>query len=212
VRTDAGIETLTRGPGGWTAGLAGGGRVRARVVINAAGAWADRIAAMAGIAGVGLAPLRRTAFIVEAPEGVDARAWPTMIDTSEAFYFKPEGGRILISPCDETPSEPCDAWPEDLTIAECVERLQQRADIPVRRILRAWAGLRSFVADRTPVIGFEPGGEDFFWLAGQGGYGMQTGPAAGRTAAALALGEDLPLDVRELGLRAEHLSPERFRG
>ena len=213
IRTDAEIVALdeARG-GGWRATLASGERVTARTVINAAGAWADGVARLAGVPCVDLRPLRRTAFLLETPEGVEAAAWPAMIEADEAFYFKPESGRILVSPCDETPSAPCDAWPEDLTIAECVERLQDSADIPVRRILRSWAGLRSFVADRTPVIGYEPGVEGFFWLAGQGGYGVQTAPAAGRVAAALALGEALPTDVQALGLAAEQMSPARFRG
>jgi D-arginine dehydrogenase len=181
------------------------------VVIDAAGAWADVVAQMAGIAPVGLRPLKRTAFLVDEAEGAPARDWPATIEADEAFYFKPESGKILVSPCDETPSAPCDAWPEDMDIAECVERMQHYADIPVRRIVRAWAGLRSFVADRTPVIGYEPGAPGFFWLAGQGGYGVQTAPAAGRVAAALALGEDLPADVRALGLSAAQLSPARLR-
>ena len=211
VRTDAEIVALARGKGGWRARLADGATVRAGVVINAAGAWADMVAERAGVAAVGLMPLRRTAFLLDEPEGAGARDWPAMIEADEAFYFKPESGRILVSPCDEDPSPPCDAWPEDLTIAECVERLQAWANIPVRRILRSWAGLRSFVADRTPVIGFEPGAEGFFWLAGQGGYGMQTAPAAGRVAAALALGHEIPADVQALGLRASQISPARFR-
>jgi D-arginine dehydrogenase len=211
VRTDADVVGLDRSGDGWSVRLAGGESVRARVVIDAAGAWADRVAQMAGVAPVGLTPLKRTAFLLDEPEGLSARAWPAAIEADEAFYFKPESGKILVSPCDETPSPPLDAWPEDLTIAECVERLQERANIPVRRIVRSWAGLRSFVADRTPVIGYEPTAEGFFWLAGQGGYGVQTAPAAGRTAAALALGEDLPDDVSDLGLRAAQLSPERFR-
>ncbi len=211
VRTDAEVVALERSGDGWTARLAGGESARAKVVIDAAGAWADEVAQMAGVARVGLAPLKRTAFLLDEPDGVSARAWPAMIEADEAFYFKPESGKILVSPCDETPSPPLDAWPEDLTIAECVERLQDRADIPVRRIVRSWAGLRSFVADRTPVIGYEPAAEGFFWVAGQGGYGVQTAPAAGRAAAALALGEDLPEDLRALGLREEQLSPARFR-
>jgi len=211
VRTDAEIVALERGRNGWRARLAGGEEVRAAVVIDAAGAWADQVAAMAGVASIGLAPLKRTAFLLEPPPGLNIAHWPAMIEADESFYFKPESGRILVSPCDETPSPPLDAWPEDLTIAQCVERLQGRVDIPVRRILRSWAGLRSFVADRTPVIGFDPEAEGFFWLAGQGGYGVQTAPAAGRAAAALALGDGLPADLGDLGLRTEHLSPARLR-
>jgi D-arginine dehydrogenase len=212
IRLEAELVGLAHGEGGgWTARLADGGDLDAGVVIDAAGAWADGVAAMAGVAPVGLTPLRRTAFIVEAPPGADIATWPSVIDADEGFYFKPEAGRILVSPADETPSQPCDAWPEDLDIAECVERMQQAADIPVRRILRSWAGLRTFAPDRSPVIGYDPATPDFFWLAGQGGYGVQSSPAAGRTAAALALREDIPADVRALGLTAAQISPQRLR-
>jgi len=212
VRTDAEVVALDRDAQGWTARLAGGETVRARVVVNAAGAWADAVAAMAGAAPIGLSPLKRTAFLLDEPDGVDARGWPATIEVDEAFYFKPESGKLLVSPCDETPSAPCDAWPEDMDIAECVERLRRSADIPVRRIVRSWAGLRSFVADRTPVIGYDTATEGFFWLAGQGGYGVQTAPAAGAVAAALALGEELPAEASDVGLRAARLSPARLRG
>jgi D-arginine dehydrogenase len=211
VRTEAEVVGLDRTAGAWVVRLAHGESHRAGVVINAAGAWADQVAALAGARTVGLSPLKRTAFLLDEPDGVSARDWPAMIEADEAFYFKPESGKILVSPCDETPSAPCDAWPEDIDIAECVERLRDSADIPVRRIVRSWAGLRSFVADRAPVIGFDPAAEGFFWLAGQGGYGVQTAPAAGRVAAALALGEALPADVADLGLREAQLSPARFR-
>jgi D-arginine dehydrogenase len=211
VRTDAEIVALDWSRDRWTVRLSNGETHQAPVVINAAGAWADSVAALAGAPVVGLSPLKRTAFLLDEPQGVSARDWPAMIEAEEAFYFKPESGKILVSPCDETPSPPCDAWPEDLDIAACVERLQAAADIPVRRIVRSWAGLRSFVADRTPVIGFDPAADGFFWLAGQGGYGVQTAPAAGRVAAALALGEALPADVADLGLREAQLSPGRFR-
>jgi D-arginine dehydrogenase len=211
IRADAEVTALERRGGRWVARLAGGEAIGARVIINAAGAWADALATMAGVATIGLTPLKRTAFLLDEPDGPSARDWPATIEADEAFYFKPESGKILVSPCDETPSPPCDAWAEDLDIAECVERLRLAADIPVRRIVRSWAGLRSFVADRTPVIGFDPSAEGFFWLAGQGGYGVQTAPAAGKVAAALALGEDPPADLADLGLRAEMLSPARFR-
>jgi D-arginine dehydrogenase len=211
VRLDAEIVGLERRDGAWRVRLSQGDELTARVVINAAGAWADRLAGLAGVGPLGLAPLRRTAFIVEAPEGTDPSAWPSVIDAEENFYFKPDAGRILVSPADETPSEPMDAWAEDLTIAECVERLQVAADLPVRRILRSWAGLRTFAPDRAPVIGYDPEVEDFFWLAGQGGYGVQSSPAAGAVAAALALGEDLPGDVGALGLKSEQISPARLR-
>jgi len=155
--------------------------------------------------------MRRTALIIDAPPGVDVRAWPAVIDVDEQFYFKPDAGRILASPADETPSEPHDAWADDMDVAICIDRIQTAADIPVQRVVRSWAGLRNFVADRSPVIGFDDKVPGFFWLAGQGGYGVQTAPAAARTAAALALGEPLPADIAANGVSVASLSPTRVR-
>ncbi len=183
----------------------------AKAVINAAGAWGDQLAALAGIPPVGLIPCRRTALILEAPDGADIAAWPAVIDVAEQFYFKPEAGRILASPADETPCEPQDAAPEELDVAICIDRIQAAADIPVRRVLRSWAGLRTFAPDRTPVIGFDPGAEDFFWFVGQGGYGMQIAPATARLGAALALGRDGPADIVAAGASATAFSPARLR-
>lgn len=202
---------IERGSQGFTVTCTSGEAFEAKVVVNAGGAWADRIAELAGVRPIGLQPMRRTALIVEAPPGHDIRGWPAVIDVDEQFYFKPDAGRILASPADETPSEPCDAWADDMDVAICVERMQAAADIPVRRIVRSWAGLRSFVADRSPVIGFDDAAPGFFWLAGQGGYGVQTAPAAARTAAALARGRSVPADVAAQGVRAADLSPERLR-
>jgi D-arginine dehydrogenase len=148
--------------------------------------------------------------LLEPPLGVDARGWPAVIDADEQFYFKPDAGRILASPADETPSAPCDAFADDMDVAVCVDRVQQAAFIPVRRVGRSWAGLRTFAPDRTPVVGYDSRAEGFFWLAGQGGYGVQTSPAAARVAAALALGRRVPEDVAVFGLTAEALSPARF--
>jgi D-arginine dehydrogenase len=211
IRLNSEAVAFERRDGVWTVRLAGGELVTTPVVIDAAGAWADVVARRAGVEPIGLTPLRRTAFIIDPPEGRDVTRWPSVIDADEEFYFKPDAGRLLVSPADETPSEPCDAWAEDLTIAECVERMQEAADVPVRRILRSWAGLRTFAPDRSPVIGYDPQAEGFFWLAGQGGYGVQSSAGAGRTAAALALGEEIPADIAALGLRAEDISPARFR-
>ena len=211
VHLDQDVVAIEAGADGFVLTCADGATYEARVVINAAGAWADVIARLAGAAPVGLQPMRRTAAVFDAPQGVDARSWPAVIDVDEQFYFKPEAGRILASPADETPSEPCDAWADDMDVAICVDRVQAAADLPVQRIVRSWAGLRSFVADRSPVIGFDDKIPGFFWLAGQGGYGVQTAPAAARTAAALALGEALPADVAANGVSAESLSPGRLR-
>jgi D-arginine dehydrogenase len=210
IRTGCEVTAIARQAGGFRVTCASGETFEAAVVVNAAGAWADRIAALAGAAPVGLQALRRTALIVDAPAGVETRAWPAVIDVDEQFYFKPDAGRLLASPGDETPSEPCDAWADEMDVAICVERIQAAADIPVRRIVRAWAGLRSFVADRSPVIGFDPGVPGFFWLAGQGGYGVQTAPAAARAAAALVRGRPIPADIAEEGVTADKLSPARL--
>ena len=211
VRLSAEVTAVVRGAGAFAVRLASGETVEAAVVVNAAGAWADRVAAMAGVQPVGLQPMRRTAVIIEAPEGIEVRAWPMVIDADEAFYFKPDAGRLLASPADETPSEPCDAWADDMDVAVCIDRIQAAADLPVRRVVRSWAGLRSFVADRSPVIGFDDRVPGFFWLAGQGGYGVQTAPAAARAAAALARRQAIPADIVAQGVTAEHLSPARLR-
>jgi D-arginine dehydrogenase len=210
IRLGCEVTAIAGTAGGLSVSCASGESFQAEVVVNAAGAWADRVAALAGAQGVGLQPMRRTAVVFDAPAGLDLRGAPAVIDVDEQFYFKPEAGRILASPADETPSEPCDAWADELDVAVCIDRVQAAADLPVRRVLRAWAGLRSFVADRSPVIGFDPQAPGFFWLAGQGGYGVQTAPAAARAAAALAGGRGLPDDIQAQGVTAQALSPGRL--
>lgn len=204
------VTVLDRGAGGWLI-VAGDHEVHAGIVIDAAGAWGDELARRAGVRPIGLQPRRRTALTVDAPSGQDVRGWPAVIDIDEQFYFKPEAGRILLSPADETPSEPCDAWPEDIDIAIAVDRVQAVADIPVRRIAHRWAGLRTFVADKTPVVGFDRDVPDFFWLVGQGGYGIQTSPALSRLAAALVRRRGIPSDLADRGISEAELSPGRFR-
>lgn len=186
------------------------GRFEAPVVVNAAGAWADEIAELAGVRRVGLEPRRRTAVVVDAPAGANLAPWPMVIDIDEQFYFRPEAGALLLSPGDETPSAPCDAQPEELDIAIAVDRVQAATTLEVRRVRRSWAGLRSFVADRTPVVGFAPDAPGFFWLAGQGGYGIQTAPAMGLLTAALVRGEAPPEALTRFGVRACDLEPGRL--
>jgi len=186
------------------------GALSAPVVINAAGAWADEVSEIFGGRPVGLKPLRRTAILVDAPPGFDPRAWPAVIDADETFYFKPDAGRLLLSPADETPHAPGDAQPEELDIATAIDRVQQALDLPVRRVHHSWAGLRTFSADRVPVVGFDPLVEGLFWCAGQGGYGIQSAPAMARVAAALAQRKALPADIAAEGLDAAKLAPERF--
>jgi D-arginine dehydrogenase len=192
----------------WQVETAAGG-FAAPVVVDAAGAWADELGRMAGAAPIGLVPKRRTAITFDPPAGLPIGHWPAVIDIDEQWYFKPDAGRLLASPADETPSPPCDAQPEELDIALLVDRLTNATTLVVPRIQARWAGLRSFVADRTIVAGFDARAAGFFWLAGQGGYGIQTAPAVARAAAALIDGDPLPADIAELGVDAASLSPQR---
>ena len=182
----------------------------APVLINAAGAWADQVAALCGADPVGLQPRRRTALLTEAPAGVDIRQWPAVIDADERFYFKPEAGKLLISPADETAVEPCDVQPEELDVAIGVDRVEAALDYQVNHVSHRWAGLRTFAQDRVPVVGFDARVPGFFWCAGQGGYGIQSAPAFARTAAALAQRLPLPQDVLNEGLIVDKILPHRF--
>jgi D-arginine dehydrogenase len=185
------------------------GEFAAPVLVNAAGAWADEIGRLAGGRPIGLVPLRRTAITFDPPPGADADRWPAVIDIDEQWYFKPDAGRLLASPADETPSPPCDAQPDEYDVALLVDRLARHTTLQVPRIRARWAGLRSFVADRTIVAGFDAQADGFFWLAGQGGYGIQTAPAVARLSAALIMGEAIPSDIAAVGVDAEALSPSR---
>ncbi len=206
---DARVAALKHEGGAWRV-RAGGGEISAEVVINAAGAWCDEVADLAGARRVGLVPKRRTAILFDGPGDRDFAAWPAFVDADEKFYARPESGAFMGSPADETPMEPCDVQPEELDIAIAVDRLQTATTLEIRRVIRSWAGLRSFVADKTPVVGFDPKVDGFFWLAGQGGYGIQTAPSMGRVAAALAAGNGIPPDLRQFGVAAADLSPMRL--
>ncbi|MDP6353369.1 MAG: FAD-binding oxidoreductase [Alphaproteobacteria bacterium] len=202
------VRRIERVGGVWRA-TTPAGDFEAPILVDAAGAWADEIARMAGVRGVGLVPKRRTVIIFPGPEGVELNGAPMVIDVDEQFYFKPEAGKILASPADETPSPPCDARPEEIDIAVTVERIQRASRLRVARIEHSWAGLRSFVADKTLVIGPDPDTDGFLWLAGQGGYGIMTSPAAARAVAALATGGVWPGDLAAREVTAEHLAPGR---
>lgn len=187
------------------------GEIRARVVVDAAGAWAEEVGRRAGAEPIGLRPKRRTALIVAAPEGVDAAPFPLTVDVEETFYLKPDAGRLLLSPADETPAPPGDARPEEIDVALCVDRIERAFELRVRRIEGRWAGLRSFVADKSPVAGFSRDVEGFYWLAGQGGYGIQSAPALARLAAAQVMGRPVPPDILDQGLDPADLSPARLK-
>ncbi|GAB5469409.1 MAG: FAD-binding oxidoreductase [Rhodospirillales bacterium] len=206
---DRRIEGLERKGGRWIL-ASGGQRIEAACLIDAAGAWADSLGVLAGAAEIGLVPKRRTAIVVEAP-GTCALAGHPLVDAVDAAsYFKPEAGRIMASLGDETPVAPQDVQPEELDIALAADWLERTSVLRVRRILQSWAGLRSFVADQAPVVGFDGKVEDFFWLAGQGGFGIMMAPTLARAAAALLAGQDMPSDLRDRGLEADDLSPARL--
>jgi D-arginine dehydrogenase len=209
--TAAPVVRLDNSAGAWTAATAAG-EFTAPVVVNAAGAWADTIAALADLPPLGIVPKRRTALIIAAPPGIDIGAWPLTIDAAETGYFKPEVGKLLVSPADETPVAPSDVQPDELDIAIAIERLTQRTTLRVTHVERKWAGLRSFAADKVPVVGFDPLASGFFWLAGQGGYGIQAAEGLARGAAMLISTGRLPDDIAAAGLAPALLSPVRFRG
>jgi D-arginine dehydrogenase len=208
VRTGAELLVALRRDGVWlldsTAGSA-----QAPVLINAAGAWADEVGRLVNARAVGLVPKRRTVVVYE-PDGVtvDPR-WPFLTDVAERFYVKPESGRLLASPADATPVRPHDVQPEEFDMAVALDRVERVAALPPRRVVARWAGLRSFVGDGVPVVGFDSEIEGFFWLAGQGGYGIQTSPAMGRLTASLIGGYGVPGDIAARGVTAAALSPDR---
>ena len=210
LRLNAEVVGLERRDGRWTIDLRDGETLAASSIVNASGAWADVVAGLAGAKPVGLVPKRRTAFTFDSPSGLDLVRMPMVIDFDESWYIKPEVGQFLGSLADETPSPPCDAQPEEIDVATAVDRIETATTLEIRRIKNKWAGLRSFVADKNLVVGYDPQVAGFFWLAGQGGYGIQTGEAAGRLAASLALGKGMPTDIAELGVREAALSPTRF--
>ncbi|WP_430397913.1 NAD(P)/FAD-dependent oxidoreductase [Ferrovibrio sp.] len=210
IQSDAGVTGIGRAGSDWLVETTQGS-FRAGVLINAAGAWCDAVAALAGVAPIGLEPMRRTALTADMPASLDFQHWPMVIDADEDIYFKPDAGRLLISPADETPSEPCDAQPDEMDVAIAIDRFETLTSLTVRRVAAKWAGLRSFVADRTIVAGFDPAAPGFFWLAGQGGYGIQTSGAMSRVAGALALGQALPSDIQALGVSEADIGPSRLR-
>lgn len=204
IRAGSPVTALERRPQGWAA-TAGGERIEAHVVVDAAGAWCDVVAGLAGVAPMGLVPKRRTAFM--APGRSEWQTWPFVAGAEHDWYFKPDGAQLLCSPGDETPSPPCDARPDELDVAVAIERINEATTLGIRTVRSAWAGLRTFAADGGMVIGFDEAAEGFFWLAGQGGTGIQTAPAAGRLAAGLVVDGVAPGDLLDLGLDLAALSP-----
>lgn len=193
--------------GAWRLKTADGALLECDVLVDAAGAWADPVAELAGIRPLGIAPLRRSvAQLRVAPEA--SSSMPVVFDIGGTFYFKPESGRLWLSPHDEVPSAPCDAAPEEIDIAIAIDRFQQVTDWPIEHVERKWAGLRSFAPDRLPVYGPDPRNPAFFWFAGQGGFGIQTAPAAARLAAQILV--ELPQDDLTAGLDRDRYCASRF--
>jgi len=203
------VSTLSRSGGDWIVGT-GDETYQAPVVINAAGAWVERVASLAGLKSLGVRPLRRTALTIDPPADADIRNWPEMVDADEDFYFKPDAGQIMISPADETPTEPCDAQPEDIDVATGVYRFEQATGLDIRRVNHSWAGLRTFAPDRVFVAGFDPRTEGFFWLAGQGGYGVQSSPAMAKLTAYLVAGVEPENEFSIVKSYTDEVAPDRL--
>jgi D-arginine dehydrogenase len=210
VVCDAEVTGLERRAGGWEV-RSRAGTWSAPVVVNAAGAWCDVIAALAGVPRIGLQPKRRSAFTFAPPAGLDTRQWPCLVSADETWYVKQDAGMLLGSPANADPVPPQDVQPEELDIALAIDRIQQMTTLEIRRPARTWAGLRSFVTDGDLVGGFDPAAPGFFWLAAQGGYGIQTSPAMGEACAALARGLPLPEHIAAFGLTEQMLGPARLR-
>jgi len=203
------VTSLVHSGGNWSITTTRG-QFRAPVIINAAGAWADEIAKLASVIPVGLEPLKRTAAIVQFDKPINGDMC-FLNDIDETWYCKPEGSNLFLSPEDEIPSPPCDAWADDLDVAVVIEQITEVLDLEAVKVESSWAGLRTFAPDHVFVIGFAPEAAGFFWLAGQGGYGIQTAPAVAALAASLVLDASLPDYLKQQGLDAAQFSPNRFR-
>lgn len=209
IITDADVFEIVQANGRWIL-TTRAGVVQCDVVINASGAWADEIATKSGLAALGLTPKRRTALVFQGPDNVDTSGWPLVNDVEETFYFKPDAGRILASPEEATPMPPCDVQPDEYDIAVTVDRIQQATTMQITQIENKWAGLRSFFDDGVPALGFDERADGFFWLAGQGGYGITTSDAMARLATSQLLGRDIPTDLIDLGVDPLDLTPSRL--
>jgi D-arginine dehydrogenase len=206
LRTNARVSRIERQGGAWVVTTEQGDAFAAPLLVNAAGSWADRVAALAGVRPLGLEPKRRTIITFDAPAGTDLDSLPFAKTIGDELYFAPESGRLFASPMDEVPSDPCDAQPDEYEVALAAYRMEERTTVEVRQIYSKWAGLRTFTPDKHPAAGFAPDAEGFFWLAGQGGFGLQTSPAMAAITASLILGQPWPIS----DLAAEALSPARF--
>lgn len=207
---DAEVCGIEKADNLFTVTLRSGVRFQAPVVVNAAGAWAAQVGALAGAAPLKLSPLRRSAALISAPDDADIRRWPAVSSLQKSFYFKPEGGELMVSPADETPFDACDAFPDDYDLAVGIARAEECADLKVRRINSSWAGLRTFSEDGQPIYGFDPTLPGFYWCAGQGGTGFQTAAGGAAWCAAEILGRAAPEAVMAHAFDPQAFRPERF--
>jgi D-arginine dehydrogenase len=211
LRTGRRIAAIEREGDGWRVTSESGEAWTAPILINAAGAWADHVAGLAGVAPIGLQPKRRTIIVVDPSAGMEVKSWPFVHSMAGDFYMLAEAGQLLVSPVDEIESDPCDAQPEEYDAAFAADRLEHYTTLRVTRISHRWAGLRSFVADRVPTAGFAADAPGFFWLVGQGGYGLQTAPAMAEIVEALVTESAWPADLTKLGVTPDQIRPERLR-
>ena len=205
IETGAQVTAIRRDAQGWVVGTAKGDR-QAKVLINAAGAWVDQVAAMAGAAPLGFTPMRRSMARIPAPDGHDIAGWPMMFGSGEGWYAKPDAGALIVSPAEEHGMDPHDAWADDLVLAEGLARYETMVTVPVTRLVASWAGLRTFSPDRAPVFGPDASVPNLFWCAGQGGYGFQSAPGASSFLADLIAGRAPGYDAAFV----KSVSPERF--
>lgn len=210
LRCNAELAGADRQQDVWTLRLADGSTLQARTIINAAGAWADPVAGLCGVAALHIQPTRRSAFLFQPPEGTDSTHWPAVIGVDDSFYFKPDAGALLGSPANADPVAPHDVVAEELDVATGIYRIEEITDLHIRRPSHVWAGLRSFAPDHEFVIGWDSSVPAFFWLVGQGGYGIQTAAAASQLAAALLRGQPVPRWMRDFGVSADVVSPARL--
>jgi len=211
LRTGAQVAAAQRSGARWTLRLADGEALHAHAVVDAAGAWADDVAALFGAAPIGLVPHRRSAFTFKAPDGTDVAGWPAVVGVDESYYFKPDAGQLLGSPGNADPTVPHDVVPEEIDIAMGIHQIESVSTFSIRRPTSTWAGLRSFVSDGEMVIGEDGTCPGFFWLAAQGGYGIQSAAAASALADALLRGVPLPEELVRHGVEPSALSPARLR-
>ena len=209
VTTGTAVNRIAAGTAGVTVHTTRGA-VSAGHVINAAGAWCDHVAMMAGARPKGLQPYRRTALTFDVPSGVDISGWPMVVDADEQFYFKPERTQFMGSLAEETPMPPHDVHPEEIDVALAIKRINTATTFAIRHVRSTWAGLRTFAPDRRPVVGADPDVERLFWLAGQGGYGIMTSPAMADLTASLITASPLPSELQAVGFDPATVSPRRF--